>query len=339
MTETLELPGILKILADEIRLRVLGLLAREELGVGELARILHLSPSRLANHLRILREAGLVLDRKEGTWRFVRLNLDGALPRDLWTVVEGHLAPSPRFTADLERLRLVLDERRTRSRAFFDRMAPLWDTIGSDFQTGAARQRVAASLLPSDLAVADVGSGTGYLSAALDGLVGRLILVDHSPAMLRKARRNLDGSSTRIEYRQGELDDLPLENAEVDGLVAGMVLHHVPDLRAFLREAERVLKPGGVMCIEDLLPHRQAWMRESMADLRLGIDPEELASRAAEAGFEACIIEHPEDAYTPTSPDGEQVRLPLFILRARKVPGDSGTDDRTPPQPRRRALP
>jgi ArsR family transcriptional regulator len=318
MIMTATLPHLLKILADDIRLRVLGLLAREELGVGELARILGLSPSRLANHLRILREAELVLDRREGTWRFVRLNRNGALPSDLWDVVESHLEESPGFAADCRLLGEVLDERRERSRSYFDRVAPVWDTIGSDFRTGVARQRVAAQLVPPDLVVADVGSGTGYLASALVGLAHRVILVDHSPAMLESARSNLENGRGAVEFREGELDALPLEDQEVHAVLAGMVLHHVPDLSAFLAEAWRVLKPRGVLVIEDLLPHREGWMREHMADLRLGIDPDDLKSRLALRGFEAAFVEPLEDSYTPRHPEGEQVLLPLFLLRAIK---------------------
>ena len=316
---TTTLPTLFRILADSTRLRALGLLAREELGVGEMARILGLSPSRLGNHLRILREADLVTDRKEGTWTFVRLNRDGGLPGDLWAAVEIELARHESFVADLARLEEVLEERRARSRAYFEGVAPEWDAIGSDFRTGAARHRVAASLISPTLRVADVGCGTGYLACGLAPLVGSLVLVDHSPAMLETARRNLEGKATQVEFRPGEIDDLPLEDEEVDAVVAGLVLHHAPDPVAFLREARRVLRPGGVLVIEDLLPHKEAWMRETMADLRLGCEPRDLLRHLDDLGFEEPLVDKLEDAYTPERPDGVRVDLPLFMIRARKA--------------------
>ncbi|MEE2711680.1 MAG: metalloregulator ArsR/SmtB family transcription factor [Planctomycetota bacterium] len=317
------LPALFRLLADRTRLRVLGLLGREELAVGELARVLGLSPSRLGNHLRQLREAGLVQDRKEGTWTFVSLRKNGALPAELWAAVETELERSTDTQADLERLAEVLESRRARSRSYFDEVAPEWDMIGSDFRTGVARARVAASLVPNELIVADVGCGTGYLSSGLASIVSKVILVDHAPGMLDAARQNLEGARCELEFRCGEIDALPLAEGEVDAVVAGMVLHHAPDLTAFFREASRVLKPGGVLVVEDLLPHREAWMRDTMADLRLGLEPRDLAARLTDIGFVDVVQDPVEDAYTPERPDGARVELPLFLIRGRKGPSES----------------
>ena len=142
--------------------------------------------------------------------------------------------------------------------------------------------------------------------------------------MLETARGNLKDHHDDVEFREGELDALPLADGEVDAVVAGMVVHHVPDLQAFLLEAHRVLKPGGVLVIEDLLPHREGWMREHMADLRLGLDPESLEARLTSCGFETPIIEPIEDSYTPQHPNGEQIALPLFVLRTRKRRPETG---------------
>jgi ArsR family transcriptional regulator len=222
---------------------------------------------------------------------------------------------------DAVRLRDVLEARRNRSRAYFDRVAPHWDTVGSLFRTGVARQRVAASLVHPHLVVADVGCGTGYLSWALASLVGRLILVDHSPAMLEQAKENLRGCRASLEFRAGEIDQLPLADNEVDAVLAGMVLHHAPDLLAFVREAFRALRPGGVFVIQDLLPHREAWLRDSMADLRLGLVPGDLTALLEKAGFESPEVEVVEDSYTPERPDGGRADLSLFVVRGRRPNG------------------
>jgi len=96
-----DLGGALKLLADPTRLRILGLLDREELSVGDLSRALDLAQSRVSNHLRLLREAGLLLERHVGTSTFLRLDTprNGArlagLPGRLWEVVRSELDQLP----------------------------------------------------------------------------------------------------------------------------------------------------------------------------------------------------------------------------------------------------
>ena len=312
------IPHVLKVLSEATRLRILGLLAREELSVGEIARCLAMSQSRVSNHLKLLREQGTLDERKEGTSVLLRLQVGDGLPEELWAAIEPRLGEVPEWADDLDRLRTVLDDRRRRSREFFDRVASEWDALGSDFASGAARWQAVSSLVPRELVVADVGCGTGYVARALLGRVDRVILVDHSDAMLDQARQTLEGVGPRAEFRRGELDHLPLSDGEVDAVFAHMVLHHVPDLSAALREMARVLKPGGTLVVCDLLPHREHWMAEEMADLRLGIDPTDLIRRARAAEFDSVHRDDPSDAYVVQAPDGRRVEFPLFLLRARR---------------------
>ena len=115
-----------------------------------------------------------------------------------------------------------------------------------------------------------------------------MICVDHSEAMLNQARASLEGASGHVEFRQGELDDLPLQDEEVNAVYAHMVLHHVPDLIASLKEMYRALQPGGRLVVSDLAPHRESWMTEEMADLRLGLDPTDLA----QAHYRLALAQH-----------------------------------------------
>jgi ArsR family transcriptional regulator len=311
------LSGLFRILSDPIRSRTLGLLTREELAVGELARILGLQISRLSNHLRILREADLVIDRREGTWTFVRL-ARANLPPDLWPSLELELRRSPDSEQDFQRLEEVLEERRVRSRSHFERAPKEPESQVGDFLRGSARFQVLSKLVAKSLVVADVGTGDGYLSSPLKDVVGHLILVDHAKARQEQAKKRMKGASASVEFRVGELDELPMKAGEVDAVIAGLVVHHAPDITAFLREAFRVLKPNGVIIVEDLLPHREAWMRDSMADLRLGIEPRDLEARMRDVGFKEIATETLEDSYTPDRPDGEGIELPLFLTRATK---------------------
>ncbi len=322
---TAPLTSLLKILADPTRLRLLGLLAREELAVGELARAVAMSQSRVSNHLKVLREAQLLDERREGAHVLVQLARGEALPDDLWAAIESRLAAIDGRADDLSRLGAVLEARRNKSRAFFDRVAPEWDMVGSAFERGLARWRALACLVAPGLVVADVGCGTGYMARALVRVVDRVIAIDHSSAMLARARENLADHLAHVELRQGELDHLPLADGEVDAIFASLVLHHVPDLFAALRDMRRALKPGGRLVITDLLPHKEAWMGETMADLKLGLDATDLKSRAEKAGFVDVAVDRVEDAYVVEAPGGRRVALPLFLIHAR-VPQNAAND-------------
>ncbi len=314
---TTDLTTILKVLADPTRLRLLGLLAREELSVTELARAVAMSQSRVSNHLKLLREHQLLDERREGAYVLVRLARGPALPEDLWAAIETRLSAVEGRADDLARLEKVLDDRRKRSRAFFDRAAAEWDVVGSEFQRGLVRWQALACLVDRDLVVADVGCGTGYIARALVRVAERVICIDHSAAMLEQARANLASQNAHVELRQGELDHLPLADGEVDAVFASLVLHHVPDVVAALREMRRALKPGGRLIITDLLPHKETWMSDTMADLRLGFDATDLKSRVEKAGFVAVEIEGVEDAYVVDGPGGKKTELPLFLIHAR----------------------
>jgi ArsR family transcriptional regulator len=309
--------GILRVLADETRLRILALLSRSELSVGEIARCLAMGQSRVSNHLKALREVEVVSERHEGSYTYCRLDVPAGLMRALWPALEPSLEGLEHGEADRRRLISVLAGR-AQNGSFFDRIAGDWDLIGSDFSQGTGRLEVLGCLVPGDLVVADVGCGTGYLTRALGRRVAKVVCVDTSQAMLDRARDNLSDLNAEIELRMGAVESLPLENEEVDAACAHMVLHHLGDVRAGLAEMARVVRPGGVVVCLDLLPHRETWMRESMADTRLGLDPVEL-----EADFRSVGLADPgrqvlSDSYVVEAPSGSRIELPLFLTWARR---------------------
>ena len=324
-TTDVTLADVLKLLAEPTRLRVLALLEREELSVGELVQALGMAQSRVSNHLRVLREHQLLDERHAGTSTFLRARLAGNanLGARLWKPLRDALESLPERAGDRERLRAVLAERQAKSRAFFDRVAGQWDTIGADFATGQARHRALAHFLPSEIVLADLGCGTGYLTRAMLGLARRVICVDRSLGMLEEARRRIAdlGSSTEVELRGGELDALPIADGEVDGAIAAMVLHHLPDPAGCLAEMRRILRPGGTALVLELAPHREAWMHEEQGDLHLGIEPERIAAALRTAGFADVRTEMLEDGYRPPPPAGQRelaaAGLPLYLVRGR----------------------
>lgn len=330
------LAALMKALGEPMRLRILGLLARQELSVGELGRALGCSQSRVSNHLRVLRKFALLDERHVGPATFLSLR---AIARDessfegrMWSALSPELSRLSEHAEDLARLRVVLDERRRSSRDFFDRVAGDWETIGVDFATGQARQRVVANFLSPELVIADLGCGTGYVAQAFAGVCKKVIAIDRSQGMLSEARGRLEATpaGTHFELRQGELDRLPLADDEVDGAVCAMVLHHLDDPAACLAEMFRAVRPGGAAVVLELAPHREEWMHEELGDRHLGLEGSSVASRMREAGFEDVTLEMTDDHYQPAPREGGDSPitgagsaktkgggLPLYIVRGR----------------------
>ncbi len=310
--------SLLRVFADSTRLRLLALLSQSELSVGEIARALAMGQSRVSNHLKLLRDAELIAERREGSFTHCRLVVPGGAAGALWSALAMQLDQLEEREADDRRLALVLADR-SDSRAFFDRIAGDWDLIGSDFTQGTGRLEVLGCLVPDQLVVADVGCGTGYLARVLGQRVARVICVDTSEAMLDKARANLADSSAELEFRTGAIESLPLKDAEVDAACAHMVLHHLPEPRLGIAEMARVVRSGGHVVSLELLPHHESWMHDAMADTRLGLDPAVLEADFRAAGLIGIRREVLTDNYVVEHPSGRKMRLPLYLVRGRKA--------------------
>jgi ArsR family transcriptional regulator len=312
------LTAALKLLSDPTRLRLCGLLARSELAVHELVAITGLQQSRISNHLALLKRAGLVRDRREGTWSFhslVEPGERGPLTPQLYAAALQPWLDSSEGAADQEALRALLEQRRERSRRVHDQLAERWDE-GQDFATGSLRAEILAQAMPSRSVLADLGCGAGFLTAALAQTGARVLAVDHSERMLREARRKqMPG---RVEFRVGELDALPIGDGEVDAAFANLVWHHLPDLAAAAAEMFRIVRPGGIAVVADLLPHEAEWMRESMGDLRLGLKPEQVLATLAQAGFRDLRALPSIDRCRVEPPGGAVQDLPMFFVRGER---------------------
>jgi ubiquinone/menaquinone biosynthesis C-methylase UbiE/DNA-binding transcriptional ArsR family regulator len=285
--------NLLRVLSDETRLRILRLCDGEELNVHELTHILGMAQPRVSNHLRLLKDAGLLYNRREGTWAYYRMpgGADSPLPEattKIWTETKAWMKSGALHPGDLERRAETLRTRNAPAKKYFDAVGADWDNVSVRLLDEPMRERaLLTGLPPSDKTVADIGAGTGQSFSVLAPLVGKLIAIEPSDKMRLEAQRRIgEHGWTNIEIREGSLEDLPLGDGETDAAFCNMVLHHSPRPAAAIAEAARGLKPGGKLTICDFASHSADWMRDALADFWLGFDPETLANWMQRAGLE-----------------------------------------------------
>ncbi len=285
---------VMKTLGDPTRLRILALLEREELAVQDLVRILGTAQSTVSRHLAVLRDHGLLRERREGTWCYSRFvpPRDGPW-RSAWELSRDALRDDPQVASDLDALEGVLRERALGRREFFDALGDQWDQLRQVFQDDLQRARAIQRLVPRGLRVADVGTGTGILALELARLGAEVVAIDHSRTMLGSAAAKArEASVTGVEFREGDATSLPLAAGEVDAVLAHMVLHYVASPTLALREMARVVRPGGRVVVVDFAaddadrpaPDRE-WMRKDLGVLWQGFPPERVREWMAEAGL------------------------------------------------------
>jgi ArsR family transcriptional regulator len=274
-------------LADATRGRMLVVLDRQELTVSELCSVLQLPQSTVSRHLKTLADAQWVASRRDGTSRYYTLALEerDAHARRLWSLLREQIAATPGADQDARRLKGVLGRRQSKSEEFFASAAGQWDRLRRELFGGASALHALPALLDRAWTVGDLGCGTGETAAALAPFVARTVAVDRSGDMLQAARRRLR-ELRNVEIRRGDLEELPIADGELDAALMILVLHHVPDPGAALRDAGRALKPGGRLVVCDMLPHDHEEYKQQMGHVWLGFGDEQLRRLLGAAGFE-----------------------------------------------------
>ena len=280
------MPSIIKILraaADPTRLRLLMLLSEEELSVAELQEILAMGQSTISSHLSQLKQAGLAQDRRTGKSNLYRLSAENAAA--IFTLLEPAQKEIPEAAADRAAMRRVVKKRQDRMRAFFDSMA---GRLGKDYVPGKSWKSYAEAflrLLPP-MAVADLGAGDGSFALMLAQQAEKVIAVDASEKMIEVAREQaLRAAIKNVDFRPGDMEELPIDSASVDLAFFSQSLHHAAHPERALAESARILKPNGRVVVLDLLKHRFEEAREIYADEWLGFGEAELEQMLSAAGF------------------------------------------------------
>lgn len=299
-------------LADATRSRMLLLLERNELTVSELCAVLQLPQSTVSRHLKTLSDAGWVASRREGTSRFYSLALDEreSSTRRLWSLLREQVSATPGADQDARRLKGVLGRRQTKSQEFFESAAGQWDRLRQEMFGRSSQLQALPAFLDDRWTVGDLGCGTGQVAAALAPFVTRVIAVDRSADMLQAARRRVR-EMPNVEVRRGDLEALPIPDEELDAATLLLVLHHLPDPGAALREAARVLKPGGRLVISDMLPHDREDYRHQMGHVWLGLSEDQLRRLLGAAGFGSVRL-------VPLAADPDAKGPALFVASAVK---------------------
>ncbi len=278
---------IFKSLSDPTRLRLLVLLSKEELSVAELQEVLSMAQSRISSQLAVLRQAGLVHDRREGKKAFYSMREDMPVQqRSLVRAAVEAVADLPDVVEDSENLARILLKRRRQAEDYFNLIA---GKLGRGYCPGRSWESIghlALRLVPR-ISVADLGAGEGMISQLLARRAQQVWCIDNSPRMVEVgtelARKN---GLANLTYKLGDIEAVPLPDRSVDLAILSQALHHAQHPQRAVQEAHRILKPGGELLVLDLKEHDFERARELYADVWLGFRESVLHGFLKKAGFQ-----------------------------------------------------
>lgn len=302
----------LSALADPTRSRILLLLDRHELTVGELCTILQLPQSTVSRHLRLLADDNWVVARGEGTSRFYKMlrNRLDEPANALWSVVRAQVSGAPGASQDERRAESVLAKRRDKALALFHDTPGFWDRVRTEMIGARADLLALLDLIDEHWVVGDLGCGAGHITDALAPCVSRVIAVDESGPMLEVAKRRL-AAHPNVDLRVGTIESLPIDDGALDAAVLFLVAHFITDPSRGMAEIRRVLRPAGRLLIVDLASHDRVDYVVQLGHVWQGFDGDQVKEWLGRAGFTAC-------RYRPLPADPEAAGPTLFAASARK---------------------
>ncbi|MGO9703561.1 MAG: ArsR/SmtB family transcription factor [Xanthobacteraceae bacterium] len=311
-----DLTATLKAAAESTRLRLLMLIAEAELTVTDLTAILRQSQPRLSRHLRLLAEAGLVQRHREGAWAFFRLGERGGAA-DIARALTARLDPNDSIIMrDRERLAAVRAARTAAAQNYFRRHAAEWDRIRKLHVAEAEVEEAICAVLDGApiRSLLDLGTGTGRMLELFAAKIERGLGLDLSLDMLALARERLDQAGLKnCSVRYGDIYALTLPRDSFDVVIIHQVLHFLDDSGRAIREAARVLRPGGRLLVIDFAPHDLEFLRDVHAHRRLGF-----AAETVTQWLEAAGLDFVRQQTLPPGPEGK-IAVSLWLGRDPRI--------------------
>lgn len=309
---------IVKAVAESSRLRVLALISRGDLTVTDITEILGQSQPRVSRHLKLLMEAGLVDRYQEGSWAFFRISDDDKVREFVEAIVARVDPGDAQLERDMERLASVKQRRQQRASDYFSRNAASWDELRSLHVPEKAVETALLEVVGKQpiQSMLDLGTGTGRLLELFAPIFRRGLGLDLSRQMLAVARANLDHAGiSHAQVRQGDIFAPPVERNSFDLVTMHQVLHYLDDPASALREAARMLRPGGRLVMVDFAPHALEFLRDEHAHLRLGFSDQQMSEWLSEAGLDTETVK----AFEPRSGGEARLTVKLWVGRDRRL--------------------
>jgi ArsR family transcriptional regulator len=257
----------------------------------------------VSRHLKILADDGWAISRRQGTTNLYQVVLDELeqRQRELWVITRDEASHWATLQQDKLRLQQLVLNKQQDPGAFFADAAEQWESIrhelyGSRFTTDAM-----LGLIPSHWTLADLGCGSGILSAQLAPFIKQVIGIDNSDPMLIAAHQRTE-NTTNVDLRKGELTALPIDDESVDATLCVIVLSYIADAGKAVQEMARILKPGGRAVIVDLLAHNRDPFRRQMGQVHSGFTTNRLTELFEQVGLadtRCRTLPPPQDATGP----------------------------------------
>lgn len=274
---------LMRLLSDPTRLRLLAVLAHEELTVAELTGVTQLGQSRVSTHLGKLREAGLVRDRRVGSSSFYALN-EGGMPQEasqLWKVTLATVKDAV-FEQDRARAHEIV-EARNEGLSWADAVAGQMERHYSPGRTWEATARGLLGLCSLG-DVLDVASGDGALAELLAPRSRSVTCLDQSPKVIDAAKRRLE-KLAHVRFVCGDMHELPFEGASFDEVTLMNCLTYASAPARVVFEVARVLRPGGRVTGVTLKAHHHERAVAAYNHVNGGFSPPAIVELFATAGL------------------------------------------------------